>query len=76
MKYAHTGFVITPSDSADLPGATTAGIYVAVGGVLQVTTLDGRVIAPTVPAGLAPIIATRVWSTNTTATGLTGLVGN
>ena len=75
MRYAISGFAITPSDTVDLPGATTGGIYVAVGGTLTVTFVSGAVATLTVPAGLAPIVATRVWSTGTAATGLSGLIG-
>jgi len=70
---AHAGFAITPSDTVDLPGATTAGILVASGGTLQVTMLNGKVLATTVAAGWNNLVVTRVWNTNTAATGLTGL---
>lgn len=72
MLYASNSFAITPSDTADIP-ATTAGVVVAVGGTLTVTTVGGSKAALTVPAGLIPIIVTRVWATGTTATGITGL---
>ena len=76
MRYATSGFAITPSDSVDLPGPTTAGIYVATAGTLTVTLSSGAKISTTVPTGLAPLVATRVWSTGTAASGLTGLIGN
>lgn len=74
MRYAQTGFPITPSDTVDLVSPTTAGIYVGTGGTLTVTFLSGRTVQLTVPAGLAPIVVTRVWSTGTAASGLSGLV--
>lgn len=74
MRYASSGFPITPSDTVNLPGATTGGIYVGTGGTLTVTFLSGATVQLTVPAGLAPIVVTRVWSTGTTATGLSGLI--
>ena len=72
MRYASSGFAITPSDTVDI-SATTAGVYVGAAGTLQVTFLSGGTVELTVPAGLAPIVVTRVWATNTTATGLSGL---
>lgn len=71
------GFVITPSDTALLPGATTGGINVAVGGTLSVDFQNGQKnVQLTVPAGFVPIIVTRIYSTGTSATGLIGLIGN
>jgi hypothetical protein len=72
MRYASSGFPITPSDTVTI-SATTAGIYVGTGGTLQITFLSGETVELTVPAGLAPIVVTQVWATNTTATGLSGL---
>jgi hypothetical protein len=73
MRPGTSGFAITPSDTALLPGATTGGILVAVGGTLTVTFLSGAKAQLTVPAGFVPIIVTQVWSTGTAATGLSGL---
>jgi len=66
-------FPITPSDASDLTVAVRA-IVVTVGGTLTLTRTDRTVVTLTVPAGLLPVRAARVWATNTTATGLTGLV--
>ena len=76
VPIARTGFPITPSDSVDLPGATTGGIYVGTGGTLVVTFISGATAQLTVPAGLAPICVTRVWNTGTSASDLSGLIGN
>jgi hypothetical protein len=49
----------------------TAAIYIAVAGTLQVTDQRGDVIAlPNMIAGWHPIRISRVWSTNSTATGI------
>lgn len=66
-------FPITPNDASDLTVAVRA-VMVTVGGNLTLTRTDGTVVTLTVPAGLLPVRAVRIWSTNTTATGLTGLV--
>jgi hypothetical protein len=77
-------FPITPSDSTDLTDTVTSGtgmgrviiraIIVNVGG--NVAYLDpggvGRTI--TLPSGCFPIVAKRIMSTNTTATGISGIV--
>ena len=78
MELRATGnaFLITPNDSASLPGATTGGIYVGSTGTLQVTLTGGATIEfLAVPAGaIVPVIATKVWSTNTSAGSLIGLI--
>lgn len=74
---ALSGFAITPSDSADLPGGNfTRGILVGVGGNLKVTYQDGSVdTLPNLIAGVVHALCVRrVWSTGTTATGIHGLV--
>ncbi len=75
LNAAHYADAVTPSDTVDLPGASTAGIYVGVGGTLTVTMLSGQIVALVVVAGLVPIIATRVWSTGTAATNIISLRG-
>lgn len=72
-QIARNASPVVVSDTADLPGASTCGLLVAVGGTLTVSTLGGGVTTLTVPAGWIPIVATRVWSTGTTATGITAL---
>lgn len=67
-------FDITPSDSTDLAQPTTA-LNVATPGTVRVTTTDGSVANVHIHPGQAfPIRATRVWLTDTTATGIRGLV--
>jgi len=66
---------VTPSDSADLTYISRM-ISVTVSGVLVVTTLaqaDGQTRTLTVPAGTFPVHVKRIWSTNTTATGISYL---
>jgi hypothetical protein len=61
---------VTPSDTADLPGVTSA-IYIGTAGNMQVTMGDGVVVAFTnLPVGWHPIQARRIWSTNTAASGI------
>ncbi len=74
-RYAASAFPITPSDTVDLPGPTTAGVYVGTGGTLTVTFVgQTRSVQLTVPAGLAPIVVSKVWAAGTSATGLSGLI--
>lgn len=65
--------VITPNDSADLAQVPTRGVMVATGGALHVIDGNGNEVTVTVPAGVLPISIRRVYSTGTTATGLTAL---
>ena len=67
---------VTPSDSVDIVtpnGAPVRALLIAVGGTLQVTTRAGNTRALTVGAGIFPVGVTRVWSTNTAATGITAV---
>jgi len=73
LDVAPDGFPVTPSDSVDL-AVTARALLVSVGGTLQITTSTGQTRALTVPAGVVPIRTTRVWLTNTAATGITALV--
>lgn len=71
---AVTVFDIIPSDTADLDQPTSA-INVSTPGTVRVTTIDGSVSSVHIHPGHAfPIIAKRVWLTETTATGIRGLV--
>lgn len=64
---------ITPSDSADLD-ITCKGLYVGATGDIQVTTVAGDTVTfVEVPVGILPVVVTRVWSTDTTATDIIGL---
>ena len=66
---AHHAVAVVPSDTADLPAASTS-IYVGVSGNLKVTMLGGEILTfSNVPVGWHPIRATRVW-TSTTATNI------
>jgi hypothetical protein len=72
---AQHAFSITPSDSADLTHATR-GIWVGGAGNIYVDTVGGETNVPFIgiAAGtLLPVAATRVRSTNTTATSMTGM---
>ncbi len=66
-------FVVTTSDSADLPLFVRA-IYVGVVGNVQVTMLNGDIVAfSNVPIGVLPVQCKRIWTTGTTASSIIGL---
>lgn len=61
---------VTPSDSEPLPWLTSA-IYISVAGTIQVTDQKGvKVALPSLGAGWHPIRVSKIWATNTTATGI------
>lgn len=71
-----TPFLITPHDSNDLAYVTRM-ITINVGGTLKVDAVnpDGSVssaVALTVPSGSYPWRISRVYATDTAATGITG----
>lgn len=71
---ASMAFAVTPADS-DM--ATPArSLYIGGGGDLRVTTTGGDdVTFSGVPGGtILPVSVARVWSTNTTATSILGLI--
>jgi hypothetical protein len=71
---AEASFVITPSDSVDLP-ETIRQITLNGAGTLRWTGRDGVVnVTGPLPAGSYPLAARRLHATGTTATGLTGWV--
>ncbi len=74
---AYGAFAITPSDSSDLPGVATGGIYVGGAGAVTVTLKNGSTVTfSAVPVGTTLYIqAKRVWATGTGATLLVGLIG-
>lgn len=59
---------ITPNDSTDI--APCQGLLIAIGGDIKITTIAGNDRTLTVPAGHVIVQCTRVWSTGTTATGI------
>jgi hypothetical protein len=66
-------FPITPNDGADL-AVTVRGLIVATAGAVKITNAAGNTVTLTLPAGQFSLGIKRVWSSGTTATGLTGLV--
>jgi len=66
-------FPVTPDDSNDLTIEARA-LVIATGGVLVVQTPAGTQRTMTVPSGVFPGRVKRVYSTGTTATGITALV--
>lgn len=64
-------FVVTPDDDNDLPCGVTDAVYVSVAGTLQVSDESGAIVPfPNAIAGWHPIRVSRIWNTNTAATGI------
>ncbi|WP_443747231.1 spike base protein, RCAP_Rcc01079 family [Asticcacaulis solisilvae] len=62
---------VTPSDNTDLANGPCRAIWVEGAGVVKMTLAAGDVVTLTLGAGFAhPFVATRIWSTGTTATGV------
>lgn len=67
---------VTPSDSNAFTGGTCTGVYVGVGGDVAVLVNGVVVTYKNVPTGfILPVEATRVNSTNTTATDMVAMFG-
>jgi len=76
----YDGYAVTPADGTDLPNGPCDALYCTAGGNVAVQNVIGGVtaLATTTLASLAtgqilPIQASRVLSTNTTATGVFAL---
>lgn len=70
---AYDAATVTPNDSADIP--VTRALYIGTGGNLRVTTAYGTdLVFPALPSGfILPIQVTRVWASNTVASGIVAL---
>jgi len=65
--------VITPNDSTDLTNFPRA-LVIGTGGTLKVDTVGGETaIILTVVSSILPLMVTRVYATDTTATDIVGL---
>jgi hypothetical protein len=62
---------VTPSDSADLDN--TGILLIGTGGNVKITLTTGATVVVAVPAGYLYVPVVRVWSTSTTATGISVL---
>lgn len=71
----HGAITVTPSDAANLSKVSTKGIFVGVTGNVKVTLNDGSIVTFTGLLGgtFYPIIAKRIWATDTTATNILAL---
>ena len=70
------GDALPTRTSLDGRALTPIGLYVGTSGDVHVTLLDGSdVVFPTVPAGWAPIAATKVHQSGTGAAGMLFLYG-
>lgn len=71
---AHGVVAITPDNNADIGGAYVRAIMVGAAGNVNARFADGSegVIPALEPGTLYPFNITRVFSTNTTATGIVG----
>lgn len=67
-----TPFNITPADGADLTYLTRA-IYIGVAGDIKIDDAGGTTLTLALDSGWHPIRVARVYSTDTTATGIIGL---
>jgi hypothetical protein len=65
-------FAVTPADSVDLERVTRA-LHVGESGTLKVVMASGETVTLTGAQGILPIRVRQVFSTGTTATGITGL---
>jgi hypothetical protein len=70
---AHDIVPVTPNDSTDLPDGLCRGLLIASGGTLKIHVADGTARTLTVPAGIIPVYAKRVWATGTSATGIAAI---
>lgn len=63
---------VTPSDTDDLPGGPTAGLYVGTSGNVNIIGTSGSAIVlhNLVSGVIHPIVCRRVLSTNTTAANI------
>lgn len=70
---AENAVLITPSDSSDISG-TSSGLQVNVSGDVKMTFFGGGEVTLYLIAGVAyPYRVTRVWLTDTNATGIHAL---
>lgn len=67
------GFPVTPNDSADLPKVTNA-IHIGTAGNLRAVTAKGTELTVAMTAGWHRIRLLKIFSTNTTAAGISGWV--
>lgn len=72
---AQNAFAVTVSDTVDLPAPARA-LYIGGGGNIKINdTGNGAVIFYNVAAGsILPVMARRVYSTDTTATNIVALI--
>jgi hypothetical protein len=71
---ASTLVEVVPDDGSDLP-QLLSGLNVATPGTVRVTTKDGSIGTVFVEAGTVfPLRVRRIWATDTTATGIRGLI--
>ena len=74
LQSADDAFAVTPNDGGHISIESRA-IVVTGGGNVQVTMKSGTTLVIPVAEGVPiPIRVTRIWSTNTTATGIVVLV--
>ena len=75
--FAHDAVLVSKSDTLDIPNTETRGccLYVGNGGNMKVTLESGNTVTFNgVNAGsFLPVLATRVWSTDTTADNILAL---
>jgi hypothetical protein len=78
--FAHDAAAVTPNDSVDISGTENRGVCIYIGSVaggadVKVTMESGSIVTfKGLTAGsFLPILVTRVWATDTTATEILAL---
>lgn len=64
---------ITPNDSTDL-AVDCRAVIIAVGGTFKATKPNGVDVTTTLPPGTHILPCRRIWSTGTSATGITAII--
>lgn len=68
------GAAVTQSDTTADPAGPFAGFIVQVAGLVKLTTVRGQTITVSAAVGIpVPIAVSRIWTSTTTATGISGL---
>lgn len=70
-RFTRNPKVITPADGSNLD-YVSRGITVHTAGAVHILDVDGNEVTLTLPTGFHEILFIKVFSTGTTATGLTG----
>ena len=67
---ANHAAVVTPSDTAGIQSSNYLSFVNSGTQTLTITTVGGEMVTMTLPSGMWPIRANKVWSTGTTVTSI------